>query len=614
MALKILNIQDEVFCPICLELLTESLSLDCGHSFCEACITANTKEAEIRPEGENSCPVCGVRYSLENLWPNQHLANIVEKIRKVQLSPEEELKRDLCVRHEEKLLLFCKEDRKIICWLCERSQEHHGHHTFLVEEVVKECQEKLQAALERLKTEQQKVEKLEADIREERTSWKYQIQTERQRIRTEFNQLRSILDSEEQRELQKLEEEEKRILDNLAEAEDDLAQQNQLVKELISDLEHRSEWPTVDLLQDMSGIMKWSEIWTLRKPKTVSRRLKSSFHAPDLRAMLRIHRELTHVQCYWGICEQEEPQKSGQGAAAMASELLKCLQEEVTCPICLDILTQPLSLDCGHSFCQACITAKTKESTTNQAGESRCPVCRIRYCTGELRPNWHVANIVERLREVKVSPEEGQKINLCERHEEKLLLFCKTDGKVICWLCERSQEHRGHHTVLVEEIAQDYQKKLQEALWKLKEDQQETRMLEAGIGEERTSWKKQMQTERQSIQAQFKKLKDILEYEELRELQNLENEEKAVLGSLAEAEDELARHSQLLTDLISDLEHQLQGSTMDMLQDVNHLMERSRVLSLKKPKTFLKGQRNTFRALDLKEIIQAFKKAHVIPH
>lgn len=140
----------------------------------------------------------------------------------------------------------------------------------------------------------------------------------------------------------------------------------------------------------------------------------------------------------------------------MALKILN-IQDEVFCPICLELLTESLSLDCGHSFCQACITAKTKESTTNQGGESRCPVCRIRYCTGELRPNWHVANIVERLREVKVSPEEGQKINLCERHEEKLLLFCKTDGKIICWLCERSQEHRGHHTVLVEEIAQDYQ-------------------------------------------------------------------------------------------------------------------------------------------------------------
>lgn len=46
-----------------------------------------------------------------------------------------------------------------------------------------------------------------------------------------------------------MEEEEKRILDNLAEAEADLAQQNQLVKELISDLELRSEWPSVDLVQ-----------------------------------------------------------------------------------------------------------------------------------------------------------------------------------------------------------------------------------------------------------------------------------------------------------------------------------------------------------------------------
>ncbi|XP_077631664.1 E3 ubiquitin-protein ligase TRIM34 isoform X1 [Crocuta crocuta] len=298
MALKTLNIQNEVSCPLCLELLTESLSLDCGHSFCQACITANTKEAEISLEGGSSCPVCGVGYSLRNLWPNKHLTNIVEKIREVKLNPRE-LKRELCECHGEKLLLFCKEDRKIICWLCERSQEHRGHHTFLVEEVVKECQEKLQAALERLRTEQQKAEKLEADIREERISWKYQILAEKQRIRTGFNWLRSILDSEEQRELQTLEEEEKRILDNLAEAEADLAQQNQLVKELISDLELRSEWPSVDLVQDMSGIMKWSEIWTVRKPKTVSKRLKSSFRAPDLRAMLHMHRELTHVQCYW---------------------------------------------------------------------------------------------------------------------------------------------------------------------------------------------------------------------------------------------------------------------------------------------------------------------------
>lgn len=110
-------------------------------------------------------------------------------------------------------------------------------------------QEKLQASLKRLRREQQEAEKLGAEVREERTSWKYQIQTERQRIQTEFNKLRRILDNEEQRELEKLEEEEKKTLEDLAEAEDELLQQSQLLKELISDLERRSEWSTMDLLQ-----------------------------------------------------------------------------------------------------------------------------------------------------------------------------------------------------------------------------------------------------------------------------------------------------------------------------------------------------------------------------
>jgi tripartite motif-containing protein 6/22/34 len=49
--------------------------------------------------------------------------------------------------------------------------------------------------------------------------------------------------------LQKLEEEEKKTLDSLAVAEAELVQQGELLKELISDLERRSEWSTVELLQ-----------------------------------------------------------------------------------------------------------------------------------------------------------------------------------------------------------------------------------------------------------------------------------------------------------------------------------------------------------------------------
>lgn len=293
-----MDVQKEATCPVCQELLTEPLSLGCGHHVCQACLTVN-KNAVIDPRGRSSCPVCGTRFSLETLQANKHLAEVVERLGEVKLNPDIGKKRDLCVHHGEKLLLFCKEDKKVICWVCERSQEHRGHHTFLREEAVRECQENLQEALKRLRKEQEKVDIWEADIKEDRLSWKCQIQTERQKIQRGFNQLRRILDTEEQRELNRLREEEQMILASLAGAEAELAQQSQLVEELISDLERRCEWSDTELLQDMSGILKWSQIWTLKKPKAVSTKLKMVFQTPDLSGMLQKFRELTAVRAYW---------------------------------------------------------------------------------------------------------------------------------------------------------------------------------------------------------------------------------------------------------------------------------------------------------------------------
>uniref|UniRef100_A0A0D9QWA3 Tripartite motif-containing protein 5 n=1 Tax=Chlorocebus sabaeus TaxID=60711 RepID=A0A0D9QWA3_CHLSB len=293
------DIEKEVTCPICLELLTEPLSLDCGHSFCQACITPNSRESMIGQEGERSCPVCQTSYQPGNLRPNRHLANIVERVKEVKMSPQEGQKRDICEHHGKKLQIFCKEDGKVICWVCELSQEHQGHQTFRINEVVKECQEKLQAALQKLTKEDQEAEKLEDDIRQERTIWKNYIQIERQKILKGFNEMRVILDSEEQRELQKLEEGEVNVLDNLAAASNQLVQQRQDASKLISDLRRRLRGSSVEMLQDVIDVMKRSENWTLKKPKPVSKKLKSVFRAPDLSRMLQVHKELTDVQCYW---------------------------------------------------------------------------------------------------------------------------------------------------------------------------------------------------------------------------------------------------------------------------------------------------------------------------
>uniref|UniRef100_A0A8C5ZPQ6 Tripartite motif-containing protein 12A-like n=1 Tax=Marmota marmota marmota TaxID=9994 RepID=A0A8C5ZPQ6_MARMA len=248
----------------------------------------------------------------------------------------------------------------------------------------------------------------------------------------------------------------------------------------------------------------------------------------------------------------------------MASAILGNVKEEVTCPICLDLLTKPLSIDCGHSFCQACITSNY-ESMMSQKGESSCPVCRISYEFENLQPNRHVANIVERLRGVKLNPEEEQKVYHCARHGEKLLLFCKEDKTVICWLCERSQEHRGHSTFLLEEVVQEYQEKFQEMLQNLVIAKEEAEKWKVDIQTERTFWKSKIQSEVENVQI-FGKLRDILNSEEEQEIQNLKNEEEVIMNSLTESESELIPQSQLVKDVISDLEHRLGGSTVEMLQ------------------------------------------------
>ncbi|XP_070281536.1 tripartite motif-containing protein 5-like isoform X1 [Myotis yumanensis] len=295
----LVNVKEEVTCPICLELLTEPMSLDCGHTFCQACITVNSREFMIG-QGESSCPVCRISYRPENMRPNRHVANIVEALREVKLSAQEEQERDLCVNHGEKLLLYCNKDKKIICWLCERSPEHRGHQIFLVEEIAQKNKEKLQAALDRLRAEQQEAEKLNDDLEEERTSRKDQIEQEQKSVQDYFKQLRGILASEEQKELQRLEKEAAENLDDLAQAESELAQQRKLLRDLISDLEHRLQGSTVEMLQDVKGIMERSKTFTLKKPKPLPMKQRRVLQAPDLGGMLQVFNELTDVQRYWG--------------------------------------------------------------------------------------------------------------------------------------------------------------------------------------------------------------------------------------------------------------------------------------------------------------------------
>ncbi|KAM5315862.1 E3 ubiquitin-protein ligase TRIM22-like isoform 1-T4 [Glossophaga mutica] len=281
-------------CPICQELLREPMSLNCGHSFCQDCITTHSESGNSLGL-ECCCPVCQSRYQPWNLRFNWQLAERVEKFREANMNSHQP-RRDLCEHHEENDQIPYQEE-EAFSRLC--VQEQQGHQETPKEELVKECQEKLLEALNKLTPEQQEAEQLEADINEERATWMNRMQNERERIVQGFEEMRGILDKEERRELKKLDEDEMNVLRDLTEAIDQVVQQKQSLSKLISDLQcHMSEL-SVDMLQDAINVLTRCKIWTLKKPKIIPKKLKSAFRVPDLNEMLQKFKELTEVQSYW---------------------------------------------------------------------------------------------------------------------------------------------------------------------------------------------------------------------------------------------------------------------------------------------------------------------------
>ncbi|XP_057634483.1 tripartite motif-containing protein 30A-like isoform X1 [Chionomys nivalis] len=291
----------------------------------------------------------------------------------------------------------------------------------------------------------------------------------------------------------------------------------------------------------------------------------------------------------------------------MASSVLGMVKEEVTCPICLDLMVEPVSADCGHSFCRACITLNY-ESSKGKEGEGICPVCRDSYLFGNLRPNWHVANIVERLTGFKSSSGEEQKVNVCAQHGEKLQLFCEKDMVAICWLCERSQDHRGHQTSLVEEVANKYKVMLQSVLEMQMANEKRCDQLKDDLQKERTFWESQIQRDVENVQKEFKEMRKFLDSKEKNEVEKLVQEEEDIVKRLEKFENELEKQRESVRDLISAVKHQLQCSNVEMLQGVNHVLTRSQTLSLKQPKMVPRKHRRIVPAPDLKSMLQMFQE------
>uniref|UniRef100_A0A670HZN8 Tripartite motif containing 39 n=1 Tax=Podarcis muralis TaxID=64176 RepID=A0A670HZN8_PODMU len=242
----------------------------------------------------------------------------------------------------------------------------------------------------------------------------------------------------------------------------------------------------------------------------------------------------------------------------MASSSSTDVGKEATCPICMEYLTDPVTLACGH-FCRDCIVKYF--DTWEHIGDLECPICKARMQRGNFRPNWQLANIVEKIK--LLPPNKGEK-DLCKKHEEKLHLFCKEDEELVCWVCERSPEHKSHTVVLKEEAAHEYKTIICHHLKHLRKEREQILDYEANMGKESNNLL--VKTEKRNTVEKFRQLHQFLEEEEKRLLNEIEEMEKEITRRREKHLAGLSEELSSLDSLIREMEEKSQQPVSELLQ------------------------------------------------
>ncbi|XP_041658324.1 nuclear factor 7, ovary-like [Cheilinus undulatus] len=237
------------------------------------------------------------------------------------------------------------------------------------------------------------------------------------------------------------------------------------------------------------------------------------------------------------------------------------LEEDLNCPICLNILKDPVILSCRHRFCRACV-----ENCWKEKEDKECPVCKRSHSK-----RWLPQDV-----SLKIHCEKRQRFSegLCSLHREKLKLFCLDHQEPVCVVCRDSEKHSNHRFRPIDEAAEEHKKKLEETLLLLKEKLTVCEKVQVEFDQTLDHMEVQARHTERQIKEQFKKLHQFLAEEEEARLRALREEEEQKRQRMKEQMEALRAQIAGLSHTVRATEDQLTAQDVSFLKNYKAAVER----------------------------------------
>ncbi|KAM6906721.1 E3 ubiquitin-protein ligase TRIM17-like [Lycodopsis pacificus] len=179
-------------CPVCCDMFKDPVVLLCGHSFCKHCLQEWWRES-----GHQTCPVCKQMFPMAQPPRNLALRDVCEALRRQKIQRANLRSTEICRLHGEKLKLFCRDDRQLICVICRDAQKHKKHNIVPIDEAVEACKINLEIKMMHLKTKLGKFKAQKSKCDKIASNIKLQAQQTEKTIKEEFRKLYQFLQAEE---------------------------------------------------------------------------------------------------------------------------------------------------------------------------------------------------------------------------------------------------------------------------------------------------------------------------------------------------------------------------------------------------------------------------------